>query len=93
MAVSTPVMINQLKALSREYKAVHNKLLVLSKRFRAGMPSVPLDMLIPDTEIVDKIREAGESAAVSTLRTLETSVWLDAAASELAIKAKEDGRK
>ncbi len=93
MAVSTPVVINQLKALSKEYKIVYDRLMVLSNKFRAGMPSMPLDILVPDSEVVDKIREAGESASIAVQRVLEVSVWLSAAAEELAQKAKEDGRK
>lgn len=91
--VSTAAMVNQLKVLSREYKIIYDRLIVLSKKFRAGMPSVPLDVLVPDSEIIDKIREAGDSASVSAHRALETSVWLKGAADELAQKAKEDGRK
>ena len=88
--VSIPVMITQLRALSREYKRVYDKLVILSTKFRAGMPSTPLEVLIPDTEIVDKVREAGDAASIAIHRTLETVVWLNAAADELAKIAKAE---
>ncbi len=93
MATSTTAMVSQLRALSREYKAVYNRLIALSKQFRAGMPSTPFEVLIPDSEIIDRIREAGDSASVAVHRTLETSVWLNAAADALVEKAKEEKRK
>ena len=93
MATSTAAVVRQLRLLAKEYKRSHDKLIFLSSRFRAGMPSLPLDVLIPDTEVVDKVREAGDAAATASLRSLEASVWLEAAAADLAERAKADKRK
>lgn len=95
MAITTQSLVSNIRVLANEYTKVYNRLMQLSSQFRAGMPAVSYEDLIPDSEVVKKIREAGDAASVALHRVLEVSMWLNTAADEYVAldKARREAKR